>query len=92
MGIGGVVLNMKESSRSQMKESEEEHVATAHSSTIDGNEDTLPMCMVHDNLTVTVPSGQQAKQIKELYDIAHKTKQTSKIMNFPSIDRDDTIS
>ena len=73
MGIDGIVLNMKQSSRWKMKESEEEHVTTAHSSAIDRNEDTLPMRTVHANRAVTVPSGQQAKQIKELVGIAHKT-------------------
>ena len=58
-----------------MKESEDEHVATAHSSTIDGVEDTLPMHPVHGNCTVTVPFGRQVKQIKGLVYIAHKTRQ-----------------
>ena len=92
MVIDGVVLNMKESSRSKMKESEEEYVATAHSSSIDGDDDTLPIRTVQANRPVTVPSGRQAKQIKELVDIAHKTNQTSKIMNFPPIDHDAAIS
>ena len=62
-----------------------------------GNDDedddsVFPMRTAHANKTIKVPSGRQAEQIKELIDIAHKTDQTSKIMNFPPIDHDSAIS
>ena len=41
---------------------------------------------------INVISGGQAKKIKVLVHIAHKTDQTSKIMNFPPIDHDSAIS
>ena len=88
----GIVLNMKESSRSKMKDTEDEHVSNAHSTKQDDDDDTLPMRTVHANEAIKVPSGRQAEPIKELVDIAHKTNQTARIMNFPSIDHDLTIS
>ena len=92
MGSDGVVLNMKESSRSKMKETEDEHVSNAHSTKQDDDDNTLPMRTVHANEAIKVPSGRQAEPIKELIDIAHKTNQTAKIMNFPPIDHDSAIS
>jgi len=92
MGSDGVVLNMKESSISKMKETEDEHVSNAHSTKQDDDDDTLPMRTVHANEATKVPLGRQATQIKELVDIAHRTNQTAKIMNFLTIDHDAAIS
>ena len=92
MGSDGVVLNMKESARSKMKETEDEHVSNVHSTDQDVGDDTLPMRTVHANQAIKVPSGRQAEPIKELVDIAHKTNQTAKIMTFPPIDHDSAIS
>ena len=91
VGTDGIVLGMKETATSRMKESEEEHVSKAHSTDIDGD-DVMPMRTVHANETNKVPTGRQAKQIKELADIARTTDQTEKIMNFPPIDHDSAIS
>ena len=92
MGSDGIVLNMKESSRSKMKETEDEHVSNAHSTKQDDDDDTLPMRTVHANEAIKVPSGRQAEPIKELIDIAHNTNQTAKIMNFPPVDHNSAIS
>ena len=92
MGSDGVVLNMKETARSKMKETEDEHVSNVHSTEQDVDDDTLPMRTVHANQAIKVPSGRQAEPIKELIDIAHKTNQTAKIINFPPIDSDSAIS
>ena len=92
MGSDGVVLNMKESVKSKMKETEDEHVSNVHSTKQDVDDDTLPMRTVHANQAIKVPSRRQAEPIKELIDIAHKTNQTAKIMNFPPIDHDSAIS
>ena len=91
-GSDGVVLNMKETARSKMKETEDEHVFNVHSTLQDVDDDTLPMRTVHANQTIKVPSGRQAEPIKELIDIAHKTNQTAKIINFLPIDNDVGIS
>ena len=105
MGTDGVVLKMKENPKSQLKETEDEHVSNIHSAWMnhkdldnggndddDDDDDIFPMRTAHTNETVKVPSGRQAKPIKELIDIAHKRDQTSKIMNFPPIDHDSAIS
>ena len=92
MGLDGVVLNMKESARSKMKETEDEHVSNVHSTKQDVDDDTLPMRTVHANQAIKVPSGGQAEPIKELVHIAHKTNQTAKIMNFPPIDHVSALS
>ena len=92
MGSDGIVLNMKETARSKMKETEDEHVSNVHSTKHNVDDDTLPMRTVHANQEIKVPAGKQAEPIKELIDIAHKTNQTAKIMNFPPIDHDSAIS
>ena len=92
MGLDVIVLNMKESSRSKMKETEDEHVSNAHSTKQDKDDNTLPMHTVHANEATNIPSDRQTAPIKELIDIAHKTNQTAKIMNFPPIDHDSAIS
>ena len=75
-----------------MKETEDEHVSNVHSTEQDVDDDTLPMHTVHENPAIRVPSGRQAEPIRELINIAHKTNQTAKIMNFPPIDHDSAIS
>ena len=92
MGLDGVVLNMKESARSKMKETEDEHVSNVNSTKQDVDDDTLPMFTVHANQAIKVPPERQAEPIKELINIAHKTNQTAKIINFPPIDNDAAIS
>ena len=92
MGSDGVVLNMKENARSKMKETEDEHISNVHSTKQVVDDDTLPMRTVHANQAIKVPSGRQAEPIKELVDIAHKTHQTAKILNFPPIDHESAIS
>ena len=86
MGLDGIVLNIKESLRSKLKETEDEHVSNAHRTKQDEDDDTLPMRTMHANEAIKVPSGSQAEPIKEFIDIAHKTNQTANIMNFPPID------
>ena len=101
MGTDGVVLKTKENPKSQLKEIEDEHVSNIHSARMnhkdlgnggndddDDDDDVFPMRTAHANQTTKVPSGRLAEQIKELIDIAHKTDQTSKIMNFSPIDHD----
>ena len=57
MGSEGIVLNMKESSRSKMKETKDEHVSNTHSTKQDEDDDTLSMRTVHANESIKVPSG-----------------------------------
>ena len=50
------------------------------------------MRTVHANEAIKISSGSQAEPIEDLVDIAHKTNQTAKILNFLPIDHDATIS
>ena len=55
-------------------------------------DENLTMRTVHANEKITIPSGRQAEPIKRLIEIAKKTNQTAKVMNFPPIDHDSPIS
>ena len=90
--VNGIDLQMKESKRLNKKELETEHVSPAHSTSHDHNDDSLTIQTVHANNPIPVPTGQCAAPIKELIDIAQKTEQTSKIMDFPPIDHDSAVS
>ena len=84
MGTDGVVLEMKETSKSQLKETEDEHVSNVHSADISHESNNyqdlaLPMQTVHANKSMKVPSGRQAKPIKELIDIAQMTKKLPRL-------------
>ncbi len=75
-----------------MKQLEDDNVSNAHSTKQDDNDNTLQMRTAHANEAIKVPLGRQAETIKESISIAHKTNQTSKIMNLPPFDHDSAIS
>ena len=61
MDMDGVALQMKETSKSQLKETEADHVSNVHSADIphENNNDrdlALPMQTVHANKSMKVPS------------------------------------
>lgn len=87
-----LTLDIKDTVRSRKEDTEEEYVSTANNTTPGEGEDYLPMQTVHANETVTVPSGYQAQPIRELIEVAKKTNQSDKVMNFPPIDHDSPIS
>ena len=49
MGTDGVILHMKESRRTKMKESKDEYVSKAHSTAYDDGDNSLAMRTVHAN-------------------------------------------
>ncbi len=57
MGSYGVVLEIKESAHTKMKESDEEFVSKAHSTANDNEDNALSMLTVHENETNAVPTG-----------------------------------
>ena len=63
MGSDVAVLNIKESARSEMKETEDEHVSNEHSTEQDVDDDTLPMRTIHANQAIKVPSGRQVAEV-----------------------------
>ena len=87
-----LILDIQDTVRSHKEDTEEEYVSTANNTTPNEGEDYIPMQTIHANETVTVPGGRQAKPIRDLIEVAEKTDQRSKILNFPSIDHDSPIS
>lgn len=85
-----IKVNVKETSRSCMESTEEEHISTAHDTNPDG--DHLPISTIHANKAPLMPSGKSAEPIQELISKAHETNQSAKVMNFPPIDHDSPIS
>ena len=89
----GIDMNLKETASSKKKEQEEEFVSTSNKSNedLDDHCNGIQISTVHANTRQKVPSGRQAAPIREFIDLAKKTNQTSKIMNFPPIDHDSPI-
>ena len=86
-------MNLKETASLKKREQEEEFVSSSNKSKedfSDSNND-IEISTAHANTRQKVPSGRQAEPIREFIDIAKKTNQTSKIMNFPPIDHDSPI-
>ena len=89
----GIDMNLKETASLKKREQEEEFVSSSNKSKedfSDSNND-IEISTAHANTRQKVPSGRQAEPIREFIDIAKKTNQTSKIMNFPPIDHDSPI-
>ena len=74
------------------KNEEEEYVSKAHNTEPDDVDEDLPVQTIHANETRRIPSGRQGQPIKELVEIANKTDQMSKVMNFPAIDHTSPVS
>ena len=92
VGMEGLELNIKDTPRSKKQDEEEEYVSKSHCTEQDVQDENLTMRTVHANEKITIPSGRQAEPIKRLIEIAKKTNQTAKVMNFPPIDHDSPIS
>ena len=84
----------KETSRSKLKENEEEYVSRCHAQYPDAQdeEEAMPVAGMHANEKPSIPTGRQAEHVKELIATAKRTGQTSKVMQFPPIDHDSAIS
>ena len=87
-------IEMKETARSHLAENEQEYVSRCHAQNPDPDESmaTMPVAGMHANEKPTVPKGVQTAPIRELIDVARKTKQMTKAMDFPPIDHDSAIS
>lgn len=55
-------------------------------------DEDLPVQTTHANETRRIPSGRHGQPIKELVEIANKTDQMSKFVNFPAIDYTSPVS
>jgi hypothetical protein len=87
-------IEMKETARSHLAENEQEYVSRCHAQNPDPDETmaTMPVAGMHANEKPTVPKGVQTAPIRELIDVAKRTKQMTKAMDFPPIDHDSAIS
>ncbi len=56
-----------------------------------GNTCDIEIGAMHPNVGNSLPNAHNTKIIQSLIDITKNTDQSSKIMNFPSIDHDDPI-
>lgn len=100
MSEEGQVVDVEVSCRSAVAQDANEYVSTAHVSELDDDnyddhdedDDYLYMETVTQNEVRTIPTNDEAAPIKELVDVARKTNQLSKMMDFPPIDHDSPIS
>jgi hypothetical protein len=95
IGTQASILKTKDMQRYKINATEEEMVSDVHnpSENNDLSNDSCDMdirCM-HANENNTLPTGIDAEIMKTFVEIAKKTGQSSKIMNFPPIDYDSPI-
>jgi len=95
IGTQASILKTKDTQRYKINATEEEVVSNVHkpSENNDLSNDSCDMdigCM-HANENNTPPTGIDAEIMKTFVEIAKKTGQSSKIMNFPPIDHDSPI-
>ena len=85
-------INVAQTARSRLAESEKEHVSRAHELGSDRVYSDLEALAMHANASPTLPSGEAAEPINELIRIAQNTSQVEKVMKFPPVDHDSPIS
>jgi len=95
IGTQASILKTKDTQRYKINATEEEVVSNVHkpSENNDLSNDSCDMdigCM-HTNENNTLPTGIDAEIMKTFVEIAKKTGQLSKIMNFPPTDHDSPI-
>ncbi len=92
IGQKGTILSTKNTQRYKDLTTQEEMVSNAHSrmdfSDCAGNTCDIEIVAMHPNVSNSLPNAHNTKIIQSLIDIAKNTDQSSRIMNFPSIDHD----
>jgi hypothetical protein len=95
IGQEGTILSTKNTQCYKVLMTQEEMVLNAHSrmdfSDCAGNTCDIEIGAMHPNVGNSLPNAHNTKIIQSLIDIAKNTDQSSKIMNFPSIDHDNPI-
>ena len=95
IGQEGTILSTKITQRYKVLTTQEEMVLYAHSrmdfSDCAGNTCDIEIGAMHPNVGNSLPNAHNTKIIQSLIDIAKNTDQSSKIMNFPSIDHDNPV-
>ena len=89
------ILSTKNTQRYKVLSTEEEMDANAHRqmdlSGCANNECDIEIGAMHPNVSNTLPNSDNVELIKSFIDIAKKTGQSSKVMDFPPIDHDNPI-
>ena len=95
IGQEGQILSTKDTQRYKVLSTEEEMVANAHGrmdlSGCADNECDIEIGAMHPNVGNTLPNSDNVELIQSFIDIAKKTSQSSKVMDFPPIDHDNPI-
>jgi hypothetical protein len=95
IGQEGTILSTKYTQRYKVLTTQEEMVLNAHSrmdfSDCAGNTCDIEIGAMHPNVGNSLPNAHNNQIIQSLIDIAKNTDQSSKIMNFPSIDHDNLV-
>jgi hypothetical protein len=95
IGQEGTILSTKDTQCYKVLMTQEEMVSNAHIrmdfSDCAGNTCDIEIGAMHPNVGNSLPNAHNTKIIQSLIDIAKNTDQSSKIMNFPSIDHDNPV-
>ncbi len=95
IGQEGTILSTKNTQHYKVSTTQEEMILNAHSridfSDCAGNTYDIEVGAMHPNVGNSIPNAQNTKIIQSLIDIAKNTDQSSKIMNFPSTDHDNSV-
>ena len=95
IGQEGEILSTKDTQRYKVLSTEEDMVANAHGrmdlSGCADNECDIEIGAMHPNVGNTLPNSDNVELIQSFIDIAKKTGQSSKVMDFPPIDHDNPI-
>ena len=95
IGQEGTILSTKDTLRYKVLSTKEEMVSNAHGR-IDFGERPDNKCIIeigamHPNVSNPLPNAHNTEIIESFIDIAKQTGQSSKVMDFPPIDHDNTI-
>jgi hypothetical protein len=95
IGQEGTIMSTKNTQRYKVLTTQEEMVSNAHSrmnfSDYAGNKCDIEISAMHPNVDNSLPNAHNTKITQSLIDIVKNTYQSSKIMNFPSIDHDNPV-
>ncbi len=95
IGQEGEIISTKDTQRYTVLSTEEKMVANKHRQMdlngCDDNECDIEIGAMHPNIGNTLPNSDNMELIQSCIDIAKKTGQSSKVMDFPPIDHDNPI-
>ena len=81
-------VNMNQNTKALVVEDKAEHISKAHCNQHEPNDNGILLSTIHPNKNAVIKCRRQVDPIRELINIARKTNQMSKVMNFPPIGTD----